>query len=241
MAQGTCLLCSTAGEVRTASAACVSTASYHWTRPGLVPKNEWYNWKDDIAVWNLAICPSCVGRGRIQYLDTERKKELHTIFIKPLLALALLALGGVFALFAWSQTGPLVILLKGGAFATLALGAWAILVAAIGIPGAIRRLSAHVRERRNLLSQSGATFSEEEEFGALRGAAEILLRRLEAGNATDSGLSLPAFTDEKHLCDGARVEAKKLREIIVVRRTQEDVVRVLDASWRAILDAKSAS
>jgi len=197
--------------------------------------NTFVTTKDDIKVWKVALCDSCVPSGYKEFLLNRIRTSLKMLGLCSLLLA--LAVAGIY----WdaATTGPYFMRVVLAIALTIAS-----IFGVIGVPSAIVILLVNLARLRRL-SQTG-TVDAKNEAQSFIGEGERLIKKMEPiaenhqSTEVDPNFPLPKFRGVEYL-QMADKEKEKLinrrgkRSIVAVGITFDDLDKALPQDWQSIL------
>ncbi len=213
--------------------ACGSTSQ--WDKNNYPVPNTTFTTKDDIKVWKVALCDSCMPQSYKVFLQNRKKKAVKTMGWCSLCLAAAIVGGFAGATKVWGLLGALL---------NVALGI-ALLIGVIGVPANIIIYIINSIRLRNI-DQIGI-IPEKNQDKCFQGEGERIIKEMEKDKPNHSesiwgDFPLPMHMELKELPMPENEKKKILHEkygerersILSVSRTSEELENALQPEWQSL-------
>jgi hypothetical protein len=226
--------------------ACGSTSQ--WDKNNYPAPNTTYTTKDDIKIWKVALCDSCLPLSYKVFLENRKKRTIKTLgwssflLVISVFAFYLIDIGVL------QDSNPLRYPLRVIFSVAITIS---FIIGIVGVPASLIILIINSAQLRNL-NQTGA-IAEKNKAKSFIGEGERLIKEMETNRSTEieANFPLPRFREFKDLpltdkeketlTDKEKVKVinKVLRSgersIVAVAITLQDLEKALPPEWQSIL------
>lgn len=214
--------------------ACVATSL--WTRNNYPAPNTSFRTKDDLKIWKVVLCDSCMPLSYKVFLQNRKKEAVKTLGLCFLCLAAAIVGGFAGATKVWGLLGALL---------NVALGI-ALLIGVIGVPANIIIYIINSIRLRNI--DHTGIIPEKNQDKCFQGEGERIIKEMEKGKPNYSEsiwgeFPLPIHMELKELPMTEKEKKKILHEkygerersILSVAGTLEELENALPPEWQSLL------
>ncbi len=230
-----CLICNATDNLENAFSAIGALTSWRFTQSGLMPTTKFYEAKDDLEIWELTACKSCLSKGYLKYLQLERKKIIHFLWKTPLYCLAGAAIAVGMFLIAIASESVLNVIIKWAAFVFSAIIIGGAIYWAVKIPGSLIKITALTNEINE--TEKNTVIPPNEELNAFVGVGEMVLANIKKNAKHTYSLKLPVFVD--HSSQPMDANPKKVFRFLNCNKDELELIENFDSEWREVFKKKT--